>query len=49
MQEQRLCHKNQPYITTVERGVQAECGLFVTSLLDAHSGWRHRADELPDT
>ena len=24
-------------------------GLFVTSLLDAHSGWRHRADELPDT
>src|SRR5207244_10080350 len=24
-------------------------GLFVTSLLDAHSGWGHRADELPDT
>ena len=24
-------------------------GLFVTSLLDAHSAWRHRADELSDT
>ena len=24
-------------------------GLFVTSLLDAHAGWRHRADELSDT
>jgi Asp-tRNAAsn/Glu-tRNAGln amidotransferase A subunit and related amidases len=24
-------------------------GLYVTSLLDAHSGWRHRADELSDT
>ena len=24
-------------------------GLFATSLLDAHSAWRHRADELPDT
>jgi amidase len=24
-------------------------GLFVTSLLDAHSAWRHRADELADT
>src|SRR5437867_5296827 len=24
-------------------------GLYVTSLLDAHSAWRHRADELSDT
>lgn len=24
-------------------------GLFVTSLLDAHSAWRHRADELSET
>jgi len=24
-------------------------GLFVTSLLDAHAAWRHRADELSDT
>jgi amidase len=24
-------------------------GLFVTSLLDAHAGWRHRANELSDT
>jgi amidase len=24
-------------------------GLFVTSLLDAHAAWRHRADELADT
>src|SRR5262249_7365742 len=24
-------------------------GLFVTSLIDAHSAWRHRADELSDT
>ena len=24
-------------------------GLYVTGLLDAHSGWRHRADELSDT
>jgi amidase len=24
-------------------------GLYTTSLLDAHSGWRHRADELSDT
>jgi amidase len=24
-------------------------GLFATSLLDAHSAWWHRADELPDT
>jgi amidase len=24
-------------------------GLYVTSLLDAHAGWRHRADELSDT
>jgi len=24
-------------------------GLYVTSLLNAHSGWRHRADELSDT
>jgi len=24
-------------------------GLYLTSLIDAHSGWRQRADELPDT
>ena len=24
-------------------------GLYVTSLLDAHSAWRHRANELSDT
>ncbi len=24
-------------------------GLYTTSLLDAHSGWKHRADELSDT
>src|SRR5207302_10030472 len=24
-------------------------GLYVTSLIDAHSAWRHRADELSDT
>ncbi len=24
-------------------------GLYATSLLDAHSGWKHRADELSDT
>jgi amidase len=24
-------------------------GLYVTSLIDAHSQWRHRADELSDT
>jgi amidase len=24
-------------------------GLYVTSLLNAHSAWRHRANELPDT
>ena len=24
-------------------------GLYTTSLLDAHSGWKHRADELSDS